>query len=273
MKKPLTTAVLNHLQITPNQPDLSLLEQLITAYTRTVPWESAFRIVKRAATAVIEECPRWPEEFWHDNMTSGGGGTCFESNYAFFALLQTLGYEGYLTINNMAESIGCHTAIVLFLPTEGGRQKWLVDVGIPLHTPIVLDQENVTNGRSSFLDYTITPIGLNRYQIERHPHPNPYIFTLIDEPVADTTYRTATTRDYLPSGYFLDKLIVSKVIDGVLWRFNSEERPLHLESFTYGQKQEHLIAEDVDVATAVGDRFAIPRSIIHKALLTLRKNP
>ncbi|MCA9956361.1 MAG: arylamine N-acetyltransferase, partial [Anaerolineales bacterium] len=121
----LTAQVLAFLKVEASRPTLPALEKLLAAYYCTVPWESIFRIVQRAE----DPSPRWPEQFWREAMTQGAGGTCFESNYAFFALLQTLGYDGYLTINNMGESIGCHTAVVIVL--DG--QKWLVDVGIPLY--------------------------------------------------------------------------------------------------------------------------------------------
>src|SRR5688572_9127270 len=128
----LTQQVLGYLKVSPAAPDLALLDALVGAYIRTVPWESAFRIVKRARTINTEDCPRWPEEFWADAMERGGGGTCFESNYAFFGLLGALGYEGYLTVNDVGDHPACHTAIVV--PLEG--EKWLVDVGWPVHGPL-----------------------------------------------------------------------------------------------------------------------------------------
>ncbi len=49
----LYSAVLRHLHISPAAPDLRFLDQLLGAYVRTVPWESAFRIVKRARTTEL----------------------------------------------------------------------------------------------------------------------------------------------------------------------------------------------------------------------------
>jgi arylamine N-acetyltransferase len=88
----LTTAVLAYLNAPKAVPSLQHLEHLLDSYTRTVPWESAFRIVKRQKTVETGTCPRWPEEFWEDAMTRGGGGTCFESNLAFFSLLRALDF-------------------------------------------------------------------------------------------------------------------------------------------------------------------------------------
>ena len=52
--------------------NITQLEALLAAYYRRVPWESVFRIVRRAENPT----PRWPDLFWRDAMTRGGGGTC-----------------------------------------------------------------------------------------------------------------------------------------------------------------------------------------------------
>lgn len=256
----LAQAVLEHLGVRGEQPTLGLLDHLIEAYTRTVPWESAFRIAKRARTDNTADCPRWPEEFWRDAMERGGGGTCFESNYAFFRLLRALGYDGYLTINNMGAKVGCHTAIVLNL--EGGR--WLADVGLPLFTPLPLDPKAATERSCSLTDYTVTPDGAQRWTVERAPHPSPYCFTLIDRPVPDDLYQTATSDDYGPGGLFLNRVIVNKVIGGQVWRFNSEETPLRLESFQDGERTDHPITGDP--AEVVARHFEMDENMVRAAL-------
>ncbi|MGD9091327.1 MAG: arylamine N-acetyltransferase [Anaerolineales bacterium] len=232
----------------------------MSAYTRNVPWESAFRIAKHARTEEISACPRWPKEFWRDNLARGGGGTCFESNYAFFSLLLTLGYQGYLTINDMKETRSCHTAIILKID---GR-RWLVDVGIPLHTPIPIDPAKQSGRVSAFHNYTLTPSGGHLYQVERNRHPSPYVYTLIDEPVEEEIYRMATTADYGENGFFLDRLIVNKVIDERVWRFNSGESPAHLESFRDGLQSKTPI--DGEVATVVAAHFSMDVEIVRTAL-------
>ena len=98
------------------KPDLALLDELVAAYSRHVPWESASRIEKKAdvlelgARASGHAIARWPAEFWQSALERGTGGTCFESNYAFFALLVELGFAGYLTVNNMHPTTGCAIA-------------------------------------------------------------------------------------------------------------------------------------------------------------------
>lgn len=240
-------------------PSPALLDALVAAYVRTVPWESAFRIARRARTPDPADCPRWPETFWRDAIERGGGGTCFESNYAFFALLLALGFRGYLTINNMGESIGCHTAIVIEL--DGARR--LADVGLPLHVPLPLAAE-VTRREGPLHSYTVQPEADNRYTITRDRHGSPYCFMLVDEPVDDAAYRAATANDYGPDGLFLNRVIVSKIIDGRLWRFNSEEQPPQLQRFD-GETRVNLLIEG-DVAAAVAGRFGMDAETVRAAL-------
>jgi hypothetical protein len=256
----LTRDVLHFLGIENPAPTLESLDSLLHAYTRRVPWESAFRIAKRVRTSETMDCARWPEEFWRDAMERGGGGTCFESNYAFFSLLRALGFEGYLTINNMGETVGCHTAIILHINGE----KWLADVGMPFYVALPVRDGEISGRDSEFVSYTLTPDGANRYHIQRQPHPSPNAFTLIDRPVDDASYRIATTRDYLPGGYFLDRVVVNKIVNERQWRFNSADLPLRLEEFVDGQKIDHFI--EGDPARVIGEHFGMDVDTIRTAL-------
>ena len=263
-----TDEILHFLQTEQQPPTLAFLDALLTTYTRRVPWESAFRIAKRAATPVTAQCPRWPAEFWADALERGGGGTCFESNYAFFHLLQKLGFDGYLTVNDMRDVCGCHTAIVVRL----GDERWLVDVGYPLYLPMPLVAGQTTQRQTPFHTYTVTPLPDNRFEIQRDRHPKPYTFTLIDRPLADDDYRAATTADYAPGGHFLAEVIVHKVIDGCVWRFNGRADPPLLESFpALGDPEpatiEPLPAEDAPARLA--QLFGMEQGVLQSAFDSL----
>ena len=255
----LTQKVLAHLGVAPAALTIDLLDELVTAYTRAVPWESASRIARRAETVEIDDCPRWPEEFWRQAFQRGTGGTCFESNYAFFSLLRALGYEGYLTINNMGEQLRCHTAIVILL----NGQRWLVDVGMPIYLPLPFGPESAEPRRTPFHTYTVRPDGPGRYQVERAPHPHPNCFTLFDRPIPDAVYRAATTADYEPTGYFNDCVILTKVIGDAIWRFNGIVPPL-MESFVYGGRADQPLADNYAESVAV--RFGIDAALVRTAL-------
>ena len=261
----LTHRILHHLALEKAQPDLRYLEAILNAYVQTVPWESASRIVRRAHTSETARCPRWPAEFWEGAIERGLGGTCFESNYAFLALLQALGFEGYLTINNMHDYVGCHTVTVVQL--DGAQ--WMADAGFPVLTPLRLDAHRRTEATSRWLHYTAQP-DLNKgnvFVIERSPHPKPYMLTVINKPVADADYRAATINDYGPNGIFLHEVVINKVVDGELWRFSTGESPLRLQSFPNNRLVTFSLEGSRDeIAHIVAAKFGIDENVLCKAL-------
>lgn len=251
--------MLTHLGVTPAAPDLALLNRLLLGYGQAVPWESASRIVKRARVDEHTMAPRWSEEFWDDALELGTGGTCFESNAAFLALLRALGYESYLTINDMGDTVGCHTALVVRLEDR----PWLVDVGYPLYGALPLNPDYSTSCATPYLTYTAQPVAPGRYVITNQPHPKPYVFDLIDTPVDKAVYRAATTNDYGPAGLFLDRVIIRKVVDGTIWRFDSAA-PLRLERFADSERLDVLI--EGDVAGVLSRHFGIAEPVLAAAL-------
>ncbi|HEY0606151.1 MAG TPA: arylamine N-acetyltransferase [Herpetosiphonaceae bacterium] len=255
----LAEAVLGYLGVARDTPDLALLNALIAAYVRRVPWESASRIAKRARTASAAEAARWPNEFWQDAIRLGTGGTCFESNLAFFALLRSLGYHGYLTINNMHETIGCHTALVI----QSQDQRWLVDAGYPIHAALPLNATPVSQQDTPLGTYILSAQAPGHYVVQQTPLPKPYLFDLIDVPVDETAYCAATINDYTETGLFLDRLVIRKLIDGQIWRFNSDEQPYHLQTFVDGERIDDPISGDVPAALSA--HFGIDPGVLAAA--------
>ena len=161
----------------------------------------------------------------------------------------------------MGESIGCHTAMVLLL--DG--QKQLVDVGIPLHRAAQLHPDRITRVSSAFHTYIITPRPEGHYVVERTHHPQRYVYTVLDQPVFNDHYRAATIQDYGKEGLFLDRIIISKVIEGKIWRFNSSDHPWHLEAFDRTSKAEILLPENL-LARRLASHFSMGRQVIQDAL-------
>ena len=266
----LAEAVLHYLGVKAAPPSIEALDALVIAYTWRVPWESASRIVRRTQVSNTADCPRWPEIFWTEAITKHTGGTCFESNYAFFSLLRYLGYEGYLTINNMRDSIGCHTAIVIKL----SGAHYLVDVGLPVHLPLLLDPNTSTTRATPFHTYRATPQGNGITIIDRDNHPKPYCFTLIDTPLSDADYRQATTRDYDDDGLFLDRVIVIRVINGRIWRFKDDGIPYHLEQFMADKTIYHYLGDHIPtIADKVAKQFGIESTILRTAMQNTHPSP
>ncbi len=245
-------------------PDLDTMRQLLARYTRTVPWESASRIARRARHQAATDCALLGADFWESHFASGTGGTCYESNYAFFALLRFMGYEGYLTINDMGSAIGCHSAIVIII----GGQKYLVDVGYPVHAVIPLNASGKSIARSAIMDYTVEPLGQSRYAIWRELHPRSSAFQLNDAPVSEADYRATAIHDYRhDGGQFLDEIVIHKVIDDQLWRFNGDERPWRTQQFVEGERRDHPLGSDPAAELSV--KFGVAREVVAEAMMAL----
>ncbi|MFN8372617.1 MAG: arylamine N-acetyltransferase [Anaerolineae bacterium] len=257
----LTRAVLDYLNITTSpSDDIAFIDSLIAAYIRRVPWESASRILKRSRETNTARCPRLPQEFWQDALAYGTGGTCFESNYAFLALLRALGFDGYLTINDVDYLRASHTALVI---TVAGS-RWLVDVGYPLYMALPLDIIVVARREGPIHSYTVHSCGDLCFEIERDRHPKPYCFTLVDVPVCDSDYRAATAADYGRGGLFLDRVIITKVIDDAIWRFVGQDNNFELESFKHGTKTVHPLGSNI--AQTLARIFEIDERILTEAI-------
>ncbi len=257
--------ILRHFALPANSPpNLDTLRQLLARYTRTVPWESASRTARRAHHEAAADCALLGADFWASHFESGTGGTCYESNYAFFALLRSMSFEGYLTINDMGSAIGCHSAIVIII----GRQKYLVDVGYPIHAVLPLNDSEKLFLRSAIMDYTIEPLGHNRYAVWREIQPRVSAFQLNDAPVSQADYRATALYDYRhDGGQFLDEIVIHKALDEQLWRFNGDERPWRIQQFVDGERRDHLLGGDP--AAELSEKFGIARDLVAEAMRAL----
>ncbi|MCY3866108.1 MAG: arylamine N-acetyltransferase [Chloroflexi bacterium] len=245
-------------------PTLETLQELVTKYTRIVPWESASRIARRARQAESADCAHLGQAFWESHFARGAGGTCYESNYAFFGLLRWLGYDGYLTINDMGEYVGCHSAIIVLLD----NQKFLVDVGLPLYAILPLREGLESTAESHFMRYTAKPLAEGRFEIWRSVPRYERVFQLNDKPVGEAEYRAVTLHDYRhDGGQFLNEVVIRKVLNDQLWRFNSGEQPFVLQQFVDGERRDHALGEDA--AAELAAKFGIARAVLAEAMTAL----
>jgi hypothetical protein len=260
----LTDEVLGWLDVPPPRHERAWLDELMRQYGQRVPWESASRIA-RHRTLPADAHRLTPETFWQHAMADGTGGTCFESNGALAALLATLGFDGHLTINDMDTTRACHTAIVVHQDGE----RWLVDAGYPIYAALPLRDEVVTVN-SPWFTYTTAPLADGRYVIENRPHPKPYLFHLIDTAVPPDAYIAATCADYGPTGLFLDRVVLRKIVDGRVTRFVSDERPWEIRTFVEGVRSGDPIGDTVnEAAPRIAAHFGIPPALIARALVAV----
>lgn len=258
-------SVLAHMGLDQCPPTVPFLDELLDAYGRCVPWESISRRVRCTEVSEVAQRPRFAEDFWRVAVRHGSGGTCFESNYAFFALLRGLGFEGYLTINDMDQSRGCHTAIVILLD----QQKWLVDAGFPVLAAVPLNPSETMHKASPYETYRVSPEPHGAFLVERLGHPKPYMFTLRDQPVDDNDYREATRQDYGPDGLFLSSVIIRQTVNGRITRFDGDEQPPLIQVLHKGTRTDWPIKGDI--AMAITQWFGIDQQMTRRSLESVQR--
>jgi len=243
-------------------PSFETLAELLGRYVRAVCWGSVFRISRLATLPTPEARVRPPETFWLDAVERGGDGTCFESNWAFHALLCALGFECELTLNDMHDQPPeCHSALVCHLQ---GR-RYLVDVGLPLFAPIEILPQQQSTAQSLFYKYTLRPVAPDQYEVLRHPHTRSQCFLFLDRAVALERYVARTHEDYEPDGYFLDAVIIHKVINNKIWRFNGRESLSQIETFS-NKNEKQVISLSKPIASALSATFKMDVETVKIAL-------
>lgn len=263
----MTDQILQHLKLKKSPPKLVYLQELITAYCTHVPWESISKIVRKNFCSDPAKCLRLENEFWTSAFDYGTGGTCYESNWAFFYLLQRLGFKGYLTINKVQDKSSVHSAIIIFINGD----KYLVDVGYPLYGPIPVVDQTVTTLDNLLINYRCTPISSIEYIIENYPHPKPYLYHLLDAPVPSADYLKVARDDYGEDGLFSNRIVIRKLIGGVPTRFDSEDLPFNIHTLLNGEKHRTFLKEE-NLFPGLSEHFTLNAELVRSAFSILDKN-
>src|ERR1700737_4129303 len=116
-------------------PTLGVLQNLVTAHTRTIPFENLDPLLGRP----IDDLS--PEALTDKLVRRGRGGYCYEHNGLMGYVLEELGFGvrrfGARVVWTLAAGAPVpsqtHTLLVVTLP--GGQQPYLVDVGFGGQTP------------------------------------------------------------------------------------------------------------------------------------------
>jgi len=128
-------AALEFLEVERAAPSRQFLTRLQRAYKVRVPWETASRVVRASEVEALGGRPRRPAEFWALAIAQGSGGTCFESDYAYWSLLTALGFDAGLHVNDMPQHGGVHHHAALSVVIDG--ERYLSDVGMGLELAVL----------------------------------------------------------------------------------------------------------------------------------------
>lgn len=254
--------ILRHLRLEHAEPSPAALHAFLVAWSERIPWESASRIARHTRPGTPDEYARTPDEFFTDALERGLGGTCFESNTAAAALLTELGYDVTRHLCDMSkEHVDPHCA--LSVKVAGAR--YLADVGFPIPAAIPLTGE-AQNAMTMIYRYHVEPAADQRWRIWRESgHFTGECFTLKGDPVSPEALRARLVRDHYDDGLFLDNVIIHRVVDGRMLRFDEVKG---LIERTYGAETDlpWSDAQAADIPAAVAAIFAADVDVIRTAL-------
>ena len=263
--------VLDFLEVEREAPSRLYLGRLQRAYKTHVPWETASRVVRSAEVEALEDRPRRPAEFWRLAVSAGTGGTCFESDYALWALLDALGFEVRLHVNDMPQHGGVQHHAALSVELEG--QRYLVDVGMGMElvAPIPLLASGRANvGPPSFRN-ELRRTASNRWRLELSGDPRRFarpelggglLYEFVDRPWDLERYDAHVVRDYGPEGLFLDAVRITRTNpDGTIVRFSPPSTLLRFDGEVWSD--EELPAGDR--ASQIADLVRMPEPLLRRA--------
>lgn len=265
-------AVLEFLDLGREEPSQLFLARLQRAVKARVPWETVSRVVRASEVGELEERPRRPPEFWALAMGQGSGGTCFESNYAFWGLLRGLGFEVALHVNDMPQSnsIACHSSLVVAVEGE----RYLVDVGMgmALVAPVPLRAGGAGNVGGPEFQFGVRRVAGNRWRLEASGEPEllrldgGVVYEFVDRAWSVEAYDGRVTEDYGSGGLFLDAVRITRwFADGTCVRFSP---PNKLLRFDHGRWEDSEVPSE-GLAGRLAGLFGMPEVLIERALEVL----
>jgi arylamine N-acetyltransferase len=259
-----TDAILQHLHIERAAPTAPYLSAILAAWSERIPWESASRIARHKTPAAPYQYARTPDRFYDDALNRGLGGTCFESNTALKALLDDLGYQSTYALCDMAHSSTADPHCALITTIDGVR--YIADAGWPLPTAIPLSESESTTGSVPVYDYFIEPSGAGRWRVWRKSGDfEQDCFTLKAASVPPDTFRARLIRDHFEDGLFLNNVIIHRVIDNRVLRFDQTKGLI--ERVPGAERDIPWTDEQAaDVPAAVAHLFVMDESIVRQAL-------
>jgi arylamine N-acetyltransferase len=252
--------ILAHLGIARREPSVTFLDDLLRAWSERIPWESASRIARHTNGGSPAECALWPADYFAGAIQQGTGGTCFESNLAFSALVAELSFEVALSFCDMnrSQTVNPHCATVIALNGD----RYLADVGYPVPGALRLDSTGPTQVETPVYTYHTDPEEGGRWRVWRESGSLRWeSFALKTQPVDTDSFRARLVQDHGAGGLFLHEVIVMKAFGDELYRF-SESTGLVRRAWGVDEP----VPEANLSPAALADRFGLDKGILETAL-------
>lgn len=256
--------VLNHLHLNPEAPTRDALDRILVAWSERIPWESMSRIARHQRHGTPEDYARFPNAYFDHAVKQGTGGTCFESNLALRALLNTLGYSVSLAFCDMEKSdSNPHCTVIVQLE----EAHYLADVGYPVAGALLLDDQQTTQIETPVYTYWATPTANARWDIHRTSGDYRSLsFVVKGKPIPEADFIQRLIRDHQPDGLFLHNAIVARTIGGVMLRY-SEDRGLVKRSHEIGEVTVELTeSQQASLPAYLAALFQMDEEVLRTAL-------
>ncbi len=256
-------AILQHLNLSKEEPTLNYLNRILAAWSNRIPWESASRIARHQQVGASENYAWFAEIFFQNAIQYGTGGTCFESNFAFRTLLFALGFECSLHFCDMEkEEPNPHCAVVA---TVDGKQ-YIADVGYPISSALELNAEKSTIVITPVYHFKALPHNNNHWEVRRQAgNYESQVFILKSNPIEEITFRARLLQDHEPDGLFLNEVILSRTTNTCMWRY-SESKGLVKRTLESEETIELSSEQIADLPSTLAKIFDYDREVIATAL-------
>ena len=239
------------------------LDQLHSAYLKSVPFENATKLLKAARTGLSPASIRGPVEFWDEHLRWGTGGTCFASTSAYQFLLRFLGFSSTLIFCQLpAERAESHCALVV--ATEDG--PILVDVGYALPVPLPLPKGAGLRRKTAYYDLEIRRGPGEEYLLFSEDNRGQrFRYRFEPTPASEAAYQKAWGMTFRPEAPYMRRMALGRFVEGTRYLYKDPEVVFEI---TREGEQTRPLPEPPE--ETLSQLFGLPQALLEQASSTLK---